>query len=79
MTLLNNIDRYFELETEDKLQVLKTVSKEIIDIIEIKQYNKDQTILFLERNIEIHLEKEQYEVVEILTKIKEVIQEDDGM
>lgn len=79
MTLLNNIERYFELETEDKLQVLKTVSKEIIDIIEIKQYNKDQTILFLERNIEIHLEKEQYEVVEILTKIKEVIQEDDGM
>ena len=76
MTLQKNIEKYFKLDIEKKLEVLKIVSKEILEIIEQRHFNKDQTIEFLERNIAIHNEIENYEVSEILTKIKEVIEED---
>ena len=76
MTLQKNIEKYFKLDIEKKLEVLKIVSKEILEIIEQRDFNKDQTIEFLERNISIHNEIENYEVSEILTKIKEVIEED---
>lgn len=79
MTLKDKIDKYFELDTPDKLEVLKVVSKEVLEIIEDRKFDKDDTIKFLELNITLNNNEELYEVSEILTKIKEVIQEDDGM
>jgi hypothetical protein len=79
MTIKHKIDNYFGLDTPDKLEVLKVVSKEVLDIIEYREFNKDETILFLDLNIELNNVEENYEISEILTKIKEIIEEDDGM
>ena len=79
MTIKHKIENYFRLDTPEKLEVLKVVSKEVLDIIEYREFNKNETILFLDLNIELNNVEENYEVSEILTKIKEIIEEDDGM
>jgi hypothetical protein len=79
MTIKHKIDNYFGLDTPEKLEVLKVVSKEVLEIIEYREFNKNETILFLDLNIELNNVEENYEISEILTKIKEIIEEDDGM
>jgi hypothetical protein len=79
MTIKHKIENYFRLDTPEKLEVLKVVSKEVLDIIEYREFNKNETILFLDLNIELNNVEENYEVSEILTKIKEIIEEDENV
>lgn len=78
MTIKEDIERYFELEIPEKLTILKLVSQEVLEVIVSKNYTIPEAILFLENNIRIQEEEENYEVAEILFQIKQILEEKDN-
>jgi hypothetical protein len=75
MTVRKDIDRYFDLNTIEKLGILRLVSEEVLEIINQKNYTIENAIVFLETNIRIQESEERYEVAEILFRIKEILEE----
>jgi hypothetical protein len=80
MTIRKDIDRYFDLNTIEKLGILRLVSDEVLQIINQKNYTIENAIVFLETNIRIQESEEKYEVAEILLQIKQILEErENGM
>jgi hypothetical protein len=80
MTIRKDIDRYFHLNTIEKLGILRLVSDEVLQIINQKNYTIENAIVFLETNIRIQESEEKYEVAEILLQIKQILEErENGM
>jgi hypothetical protein len=80
MTIKKDIDRYFHLNTIEKLGILRLVSDEVLQIINQKNYTIENAIVFLDTNIRIQESEEKYEVAEILLQIKQILEErENGM
>jgi hypothetical protein len=80
MTIRKDIDRYFHLNTIEKLGILRLVSDEVLQIINQKNYTIENAIVFLDTNIRIQESEEKYEVAEILLQIKQILEErENGM